>query len=115
MEDIREEFLKHAADLWATHQDDFARVLSDAESQKINLSFTAKLDFSEVTAKLHTNLSYSQVVKDSREKDFDDPNQPRLPGVIEEAEAEQEQAAPQPKRGRGRPRKQKQAAEAAAE
>lgn len=57
------------------------QVLEDAESRKVNLTFTATLDFSESTAKLETQIRFSQVVKDKKQDDFDDPNQAKLPGI----------------------------------
>lgn len=77
-QDLKETFLKHAADLWDTHEARFMEVLDDSESQAISLTFHAKLDFSESTAKLDTTIGFSQVVKDKRTADFDNPNQMQL-------------------------------------
>lgn len=97
--DIKEKFLERCSELWDTHEGEFMAVLEDSETKKLNLSYTAELDFSESTAKLNTTMRFSQVVKDKKTDDFDDPNQPRLPGVDGPAEEE-----PTPKK-RGRPRK----------
>lgn len=98
--DIREKFMERCDELWGLHEAEFMAVLDDAESKRLNLSFTAELDFSESTAKLNTTMRFSQVVKDKKTDDFDDPNQPRLPGVDNAPEGDDEK----PKK-RGRPKK----------
>lgn len=112
--EVRDMFVKRVQELWEVHESEIQAVLKDAESQKLNLSFTAKLDFSESAAKLVTSICFSQVVKESREDDFEDPNQPALPGLTK-AEAAEEASEGEvsgdekpPKRGRGRPRKPRQ-------
>jgi hypothetical protein len=81
MKDIKEAFLEHAADLWDKHETEFTVVLDESELRKMNLTFSAELDFSESTAKLNTTMRFSQVMKDKRTADFDDPNQPHLPAM----------------------------------
>lgn len=81
LNDIQERFLERAQELWDLHEGEFMQVLEDAESRKVNLTFTATLDFSESTAKLETQIRFSQVVKDKKQDDFDDPNQTKLPGI----------------------------------
>jgi len=81
IEDIRDKFLERAAEMWDVHEDEFMKVLEDSESKRVNLTFKAELDFSESTAKLKSVMSFSQVMTDRKEDDFEDPNQQRLPGL----------------------------------
>ncbi len=78
LEDIKDKFIERCGELWDTHESEFMGVLSDSEKKCVNLTFRAELDFSESTAKLTTTMSFSQVMKDRKEDDFDDPKQPRL-------------------------------------
>lgn len=90
--EIQETFIERVSELWDLHESEFMQVLEDAESRKMALTFTATLDFSESTAKLETQIRFSQVVKDKKQDDFDDPNQPKLPGISDDGK---------PKRGKG--------------
>lgn len=106
--DVRVDEMKGTAaeqlrDLWDMHQDEFMKVLTEAEVKKLNLNFTVKLDFSDSKATLETTMSFSQVVKDKRTAEFEDPNAPFLPGVDPAAvNADQEET-----KKRGRRNKQK--------
>lgn len=82
--DMKDTFLQQAAELWEQHRERFLRYLEEAETRKLNLSFKAALDFTESAASLETTISYSQVVKDRRTADFDNPNQQQLPGTTRE-------------------------------
>ena len=111
-EEMKLKFQERVGELWDEHQAEFLKVLGDSESSKLNLTFVGKLDFTDSAAKLVTSMSFSQVVKDSREDDF---AQLQLPGVGDERQPELDadgneehpmaEAATAPKRGRGRPRK----------
>lgn len=96
LNDIQERFLERAQELWDLHENEFMQVLEDSETRKVNLTFTGTLDFSESTAKLETQIRFSQVVKDKKQDDFDDPNQAKLPGI-------------DPKEGKGKGKKPKKA------
>ena len=84
MSDIKDRFVSRCAELWDAHEGEFMSVLEDSENKRVNLTFRAELDFSESTAKLTTAMSFSQVMKDRKEDDFDDPNAPALPGLERE-------------------------------
>lgn len=90
LNEIQERFLERAQELWDLHENEFMAVLEDSESRKVNLSFTGTLDFSESTAKLETTIRFSQVVKDKKQDDFDDPNQAKLPGIDPKDEKKKE-------------------------
>ena len=79
--EMREKFLERAGELWEKHEDEFREILEESEGHKMNVSFSAGLDFSESVATLETRLSFSQVMKDGTADTFDDPNQPHLPGT----------------------------------
>lgn len=97
---IEEQFLKRVQELWAKHENEFSQILDEAETKKINLTFKATLDFSETAARLTTNISFSQVVKDGREDTFDDENQLQLPGAEpEQAEEPAAKGKPAAKKG----------------
>lgn len=100
MTEMRDAFLQHAKDLWDQHESEFSTVLQEAEAKKLRLTFSATLDFTESKALMETNMSFSQVVKDKRTAEFDDPNALRLDGIEEHVLEEVEK-----KRSRGRPRK----------
>jgi hypothetical protein len=100
--DIQERFAQRINELWEAHETEFMTVLEDAESRKVRVTFAATLDFSESTAKLQTGISFSQVVKDHKDDDFDDPNQTKLPGVDEVAKATGKDGKPKPAVKRGR-------------
>ena len=78
MEEMRDKFLERAGELWSKHEKEFSEVIEESESKKINLAFSAKLDFSESSAVLETKISFSQVMSDGAADTFDDPNQPPL-------------------------------------
>ena len=84
LSDIKDKFIERIGELWETHESEFIGVLEDSEKKCVNLTFRAELDFSESTAKLTTAMSFSQVMKDRKEDDFDDPNAPPLPGMEKE-------------------------------
>lgn len=73
LSDMKEKFLERAAELWDMHIEDAMTILESSESKKFNLTFHAKLDFSESTAKLETEISFSQQHRDRRQDDFEDP------------------------------------------
>lgn len=84
LRDMKEKFLDRAAELWKKHESEFVEILDESESHKLNLSFSAKLDFSESSAVLDTTLSFSQVMTDKTSDTFDDPNQGKLPLKVDE-------------------------------
>lgn len=77
-------FVEQCADLWDTHQEKFMAFLNQAEVEKINLTFRATLDFTESKAGLETTIGYSQVVKDKRRTELDNPDQIQIPGTSRE-------------------------------
>ena len=79
LSEMRAEFLLQAEELWDAHQEEFMGVLEESEARKVKLSYGVMLDFSESKASLETTMGFSQVVKDKRQKFFDDPNQLGLP------------------------------------
>ena len=98
MEEIKNRFLIRCDELWSLHEAEFLEVLEEAESRKINVTFVAALDFAESTAKLASSIRFAQVVKDIKQDDFDDPNQPKLPGL----DAGPEASGAGPAKGKGK-------------
>lgn len=88
VDELKTEFLRHATDLWDKRGMEIVKVLDQAESRKLNATFTAAMDFSESTAKITTTVSFSQVHKDKRVTDFMNPD---LPGMKGEEDEEDEQ------------------------
>ena len=76
--EAKDKFLARAGELWDKHESGFGAILEDGEVKKVNISFTAALDFTEGTAVVETKIGYSQAVRDKRVDDLDDPNQPTL-------------------------------------
>ncbi len=78
MQRMRVSFMNQAGELWDKHQDKFSEIMEEGEDRCIKLNFGATLDFTESKASLETTIGYSQVFKDKRSEQFDDPNQPSL-------------------------------------
>jgi hypothetical protein len=81
VEEMEKDLLKAIAELWSEHKDRFMLVLEESEGRVINVTFPVTLDFSESKAKMTTQIRFSEVFKDKRVSEFDDPNQPYLPGA----------------------------------
>lgn len=79
MDDMKCEFLKHAADLWDKQAEKFMSLLASSDDKKVKLTWGATLDFSESEASLEVNLGFGKRYTDSRKSTFGDPNQGELP------------------------------------
>jgi len=85
---IKARFLKDAGELWDVHEQEILSEVQSSENQKMNISFTAALNLSESTPKLKTAIRFGQATTDSKEFDFDDPNQYFMPEIEEHVKAE---------------------------
>lgn len=96
IEEMEKDLLKAVAELWTEHKDRFMAVLEESESRTINVTFPVTLDFSESKAKMTTQIRFSEVFKDKRVSEFDDPNQPFLPGADPKPKKEDDDDGKQP-------------------
>lgn len=81
---------KAVADLLIKHEARIAEAIEDSEGRKLNVSFSAKIDFSESVGTVDTHIGYSQVTKDKRHADIDPPDQLQIPGTEREVEVSEE-------------------------
>lgn len=79
---------KAVADLLVEHEARIAEAIEDSEGRKLNVSFSAKIDFSESVGTVDTHIGYSQVTKDKRHADIDPPDQMQIPGTEREPQAD---------------------------
>jgi hypothetical protein len=88
VEEMRDRFCERVVELWDLHQSEFMGYIEESEEHKANVIFTARIDLSDSSAKLQSSIRASQVLKDRKEDDFDDPNQGALGDIPEEAREE---------------------------
>ena len=81
---------KAVADLLIEHEARIAEAIEESEGRKLNISFSAKIDFSESVGTVDTHIGYSQVTKDKRHADIDPPDQMQIPGTEREVEVSEE-------------------------
>jgi hypothetical protein len=113
IDDMRSDLIKAVGELWDEHKDRFMAVLEESESRTINVTFPVTLDFSESKAVMTTQIRFSEVFKDKRVSEFDDPNQPFLPGADPKTKAEDDDEGKQPGRKGKKGRKKKTGKDAA--
>lgn len=82
------QIVKAVADLLIEHEARIAEAIEDSEGRKLNVSFSAKIDFSESVGTVDTYIGYSQVTKDKRHADIDPPDQMQIPGTEREPQAD---------------------------
>ena len=81
---------KAVADLLIEQEARIAEAIEESEGRKLNISFSAKIDFSESVGTVDTHIGYSQVTKDKRHADIDPPDQMQIPGTEREVEVSEE-------------------------
>ena len=84
------QIVKAVADLLMEHEARIAEAIEESEGRKLNVSFSAKIDFSESVGTVDTHIGYSQVTKDKRHADIDPPDQLQIPGTEREVEVSEE-------------------------
>lgn len=84
------QIVKAVADLLIEHEASIAEAIEESEGRKLNISFSAKIDFSESVGTVDTHIGYSQVTKDKRHADIDPPDQMQIPGTEREVEVSEE-------------------------
>lgn len=87
------QIVKAVADLLIEHESRIAEAIEDSEGRKLNVSFSAKIDFSESVGTVDTHIGYSQVTKDKRHADIDPPDQLQIPGTEREPNPEDDEGA----------------------
>jgi hypothetical protein len=96
LEELKETVLSHIDDLLNEHIAEAVKIVTTGDERKGNITFAVKLDFSETAPAVETGMTFSEVHKDKRQTNLEDPKQARLPGAEFEVVAV--------KRARGRPK-----------
>lgn len=95
LDEAKQKFVKRVEELWDEHKKGIEKIIADSEGKKINVSFTAKLDFSEAVATVQSVVGYSEHHSDIRSDDIENGQ-----GVLEGMESPD--TKPTPKRRKKR-------------
>lgn len=80
---MKERFLKRAAELWETHEEEIILTVEQSDKHKASVTFSAEINLSESSPQLTTHIRAGQPMTDKTEDTFDDPNQLYMPGVVD--------------------------------
>jgi hypothetical protein len=83
MDEIKQKFLDRASELWDSNIEAALRIMDECDTMKVKLGYKAVIDFTEPTAVLETEITYSETHKEKETDMFDTPAQRPLLGIKE--------------------------------
>jgi hypothetical protein len=81
-DEVRSTIIRQVSDLLEVHTSEIQEVISESESQKVNISFGSEIDCSESVSVVRTRIRFATTVTDSRVDKLDDEEaEPVMPGM----------------------------------
>jgi len=101
LNEAKKRFLANAEALWDAHDTRIMRVLNEAATSSLTITFTCRIDESQLPVKATTRIKFAaKATSDSVESEIDPPEQGKLPLPEEPTPPRKEKSACKPKRSK---------------